>query len=216
VIIIEEKYQPQRGTGKPLLVNFDFHAFLIGVLLLAALLPLVWRRSHKISTLFFFSIFWLYLLVLVKAVVFPIFIQTGEWGAPILPAINLVPFYFGPCFQPQLCLRGILENILMTIPFGFGINFLARLRPRRIYWLAPALGLILEASQLVLALVFRSGFHTVDINDVILNATGVLLGYAIFRVVAWGYLRLFRIYQIKPKGLWGELHAVFRQTRADT
>jgi len=59
----------------------------------------------------------------------------------------------------------IVDNILLTIPFGFGINFLARVRPKGIFWLAPAVGLGLELAQLCISLLSRSGSRASDIND---------------------------------------------------
>ena len=53
-----------------------------------------------------------------------------------------------------------------------------------------AVGLGLELSQLAASLAFQSSFHVADINDSILNAIGVLLGYAVFRILAWLYLTL--------------------------
>jgi len=37
---------------------------------------------------------------------------------------------------------------------------------------------------------------TVDVNDVLLNAVGVLLGYGIFRIFAWLYLMITRRFRI--------------------
>jgi len=39
--------------------------------------------------------------------------------------LNLIPLYFGNCWGlPRACATGIYENILMTVPFGFGIILL--------------------------------------------------------------------------------------------
>ena len=48
----------------------------------------------------------------------------------------------------------------------------------------------LETAQLGVSLLIGAAYRSVDINDVLLNAAGVLLGYALFRGCAWGYARL--------------------------
>jgi glycopeptide antibiotics resistance protein len=199
-----------------LLIEFDWYDLLIGIGILILFLPVLWWRRRNLSYLLFFSIFWIYLLAVVQAIFFPFTINTNDTGVIFSPSINLIPFYFGSCFtyMPELCIRGIIENIILTIPFGFGINFLVRVKPRNFFWLAISVGLGFEFSQLVISLAFRSGFRAIDINDVILNATGVLLGYAFFRAFAWVYLKATEYFGIKHKWLFADIYDVVFQTQA--
>ena len=116
--------------------------------------------------------------------------------------------------MPELCVRAIIDNIFLTIPFGFGLNFLARVKPRNFLWLAVAVGLGFEFTQLVLSIAFRSGYRAVDINDVLLNATGILLGYALFRAFAWATIKVTEHFCIKHKRLFADIYAIVLQTRA--
>jgi glycopeptide antibiotics resistance protein len=199
-----------------LLITFNADEFLIGVGILVVLLPLLWWRKHNLSYLLFFSLFWVYLLAVVQAVFFPFAINAVSESTPFTPSINLIPFYFGSCFtyMPGLCARGILENIILTFPFGFGINFLVRVKPGNLLWLALSIGLGFECSQLAISLAFRSAFRAVDINDAILNAAGVILGYAFFRAFAWVYLQATKHYGVKPNGLFADIYEIVFQTRA--
>ena len=197
------------------MVYFDLYDFLIGVGLLCVLLPVIWWRKRKLSYLLFFSLFWVYILVLVQAVIIPFVINTAVSPASFFPSINLIPFYFGGCFNmPAQCIAGIVDNILLTIPFGFGINFLARVRLRNIFWLALGVGLGCEISQLCISMLFKSGFRAIDINDVILNAAGVWMGYALFRAFAWLYIRTTAYFGFKPKWLFSDIFNIFIQTQA--
>lgn len=196
-----------------MLIYFDAYDFLIGVGILVVLLPILWWKKHSLVYLLFFSVFWAYLLAVVRAVFFPFVINTDHAGTIFTPSVNLIPFYFGSCSMPELCIRGILENIILTIPFGFWINFLVKIKPRNFFWLALAVGLGFEFSQLVISLVFRSGFRAVDINDAILNATGVLLGYALFRAFAWVYLKATEHFGIQHKWLFADIYDVVIQTQ---
>ena len=180
------------------------------------LLPILWWRKRKLSYLIFFSMFWIYLLAVVQIIFFPFAINTNDTGAIFRPSINLIPFYFGSCFtyMPGLCIRGLIENIILTFPFGFGINFLVRVKPSKFLCLAISVGLGFELSQLAISLAFRSGFRAIDINDVILNAAGVLLGYAFFRFFAWVYLKSSDHFNIVHKRLFEDIYDVAFQAQA--
>ena len=104
-------------------------------------------------------------------------------------------------------------NILLTIPFGFGINFLLRIKPRSFLWLAPTTGLVLELSQLFVLVIFKSWFHAIDINDAISNGLGVLIGYAIFRVFARVYVKIAESSGFKHKWLLADIYRVASYAR---
>ena len=175
-----------------MLIDFELSHLCIGLAILAIFLILLRLQGRSWSYLFFFSIFGIYLLGVVANAVFPIVIPDPEVLAqnPFHLSLNLIPFYFGDCSLPELCLRNIFENILLTVPFGFGISFIARLKARDFLWLPAAVGLGLETIQLLTSLATRSSFRVIDINDVLLNALGVLIGYAFFRLFAWFYLKI--------------------------
>jgi len=151
----------------------------------------------------------------ISTMLFPFVINTAGSAASFIPSINLIPFYFGGCFNmPAQCTAGIVDNILLTIPFGFGINFLARVRPRIIFWLALGVGLGCEISPLCISMLFRSGFRAIDINDVILNAAGVWMEYALFRAFAWSYIRTTVYFGFRPKWLAADIYDIAIQTHA--
>ena len=131
------------------------------------------------------------------------------------PSINLIPFdsrFCDPRILP-LCIRNLYENILLTIPFGFGINFIARIKSKNIFWLAIAVGFTFEFIQLIISLIIRNSFRVVDINDAMLNATGVLLGYVFF--LAFGRLYIFVIdkFDIQHKFVFAYVYDVVNQSR---
>jgi len=195
-----------------MMIYFDETDLFIGIAILFATLPFLWWKKRNLSYLLFFSIFWLYLLSVVSVVVFPVVINT-DYAGTFRPSINLIPFYFGDCQLPELCIRSIIENIIFTIPFGFGINFLVRIKPKYIFWLAFAVGFAFEFSQFIISLAFRSGFRATDINDVILNGTGVLIGYSLFRLFAWLYLKLTERFNFQHKLMFADVYEIVLQTQ---
>jgi glycopeptide antibiotics resistance protein len=187
-------------------LEFFPYPLLAGLACLALLLILLWRRERKQASLVYFTLFWLYLLYVTSLIVFPIPLP-GNFGTRdsafhIFTRVNLVPFAFGGLFDgaPTVIFENLVGNILLTMPFGFGINFLTRLPARRIPWVALAVGLSLELNQLVVSLLIGIGYRGIDINDVILNAVGVLIGYGLFRMLIWLH---------KSVSLWrGDIHKV--------
>ena len=193
-----------------MMVYFTTVHLFIGSVALFIVLIVLWKQKKSFSYMFFLLIFWIYMMGVVSVIVFPF--PIGIPNANFKPDINLVPFDFG-CCDPRmlsLCIRNLYENILLTIPFGFGISFIARIKPSNIVWLAIVVGFVFELSQLVIALIFRSSFRTVDINDVILNAAGVLIGYGIFRIFGWLYSAVVHKLQAQPHFIFAYIYDIVR------
>ena len=200
-----------------MLIEFDVIAWLIGRAILVV--PLIALRRRGGYYLFFFSVFWVYLLVLVSVTVFPIpvgmdggFRFESIWqqiGHMVrVNTLNLVPLYFNNCWDlPRACAAGIYENILMTVPFGFGINFIARFRTRDFFWLAFGLGLVTEGTQFALDLILGGAYRSVDANDVLFNGLGVWIGYGLFLVFSWLFMIITQRFEIKYTGLLAYIHS---------
>jgi len=187
------------------------HLF-VGFAILAFILIFLWKQKRDLWYLFFFAAFGLYLLFVLSGIIFPIALLSPEHAKLFKPRLNLIPFYFGRCDpMPVLCIGSAIENILLTIPFGFGISFIARLRSKDFLWLAPLVGLVFEMIQLILSYVFRSAFRATDINDVIFNALGVWLGYGVFRIFGWLYLTVTQRFEIKGRHLFAYIYDVVRR-----
>jgi glycopeptide antibiotics resistance protein len=193
--------------GFSMLVEFNP---LYGIVALVAVLIFLRQKGKSISYLFFFSLFWLYLMQVVSVAVFPFPIDIPY--EKFKPSINLVPFDFGHCDPRGIeqCFRQIYENVLLTIPFGFGINFIARIKPRHVFVLAAGVGAVLEFIQLAVSLIFHTSFRVIDINDVILNALGALIGYGVFRIFGWAYWHLLQRLQLQPRHIFAHIQEVTR------
>jgi len=184
---------------------------LSGVVVLAITLIVLWRQQKGFAYFFFFSVFWIYMMSVISVVAFPF--PIGIPNPNFKPNINLIPLNFGvgDCGFLILCIRNIYENILLTIPFGFGISFIAHIKPRNIFWLAFAVGFTFELIQLIISLAVRSPFRVVDINDVILNAAGVLLGYGLFKIFGATYSFITRLFTIQHRYVFAYVYEVVCQ-----
>lgn len=88
-----------------------------------------------------------------------------------LDAVNLIPF------SQDISLRGYLLNILMVVPLGFLVPLLFRKMDHwgKILALGAGMSLMLEVSQLF-------SYRATDVDDLIMNSLGALLGYGMFRL----------------------------------
>jgi len=205
------------------MLKFVPFPLLFGLILLVILLFLLRRGGSRFSYLFLFSLFWLYLLGVVAATLFPMplpFLAGGQVDRSsagyILSQINLAPFdysqfrYESPRY---IFAREILANILLTLPFGFGISFVASVRRKDILWLAPAVGIGIESCQLIAGLILGVNYREVDINDAIMNALGVLAGYGLFMLFARYLVERAPWHRIRPRELGVYLYLVARRAR---
>lgn len=135
-------------------------------------------------------IFILYMATLLSATMFPIKYdhELMKETDTAFERIKLVPFQViieeitSNC--PYNAFVQIVGNIVMTIPFGVIVPFLKKFRNRTEAVLyALALPVLIEMTQLVLDFSLGTFYRTVDIDDVILNFTGVMTGYLLYRIM---------------------------------
>ncbi len=183
--------------------------------ILIVLVFILRHRKHSFSYLVCFFIFGLYVLHAVAVTFFPL--PIGEAYAQtmrdvrLMSFVNFIPFHFNWSDFPELVMRGIVQNVVLTIPFGFGLNFVAHIKAKSFLWLAPAVGLGIETAQLAIALMLGYPYRVVDVNDMLLNALGVWIGYVSFRVFAWLYLWLMQRLGIGLGGLTAYIYDVATQ-----
>jgi glycopeptide antibiotics resistance protein len=162
------------------------YVILPGVLVLIAVLWR-WRNKHSLVDRVGFAFFWLYLLVLLSMTVLSGAVyRSVPWSermemAPLLLSrVNLIPFHFTRFPLPGYVIPDVLLNIGVTIPLGFGLAFFKGIKFKPMLWLALAVGLFFEVGQLVVTLLVVAPVRAPDINDVIFNAGGVLIGYVLY------------------------------------
>lgn len=171
------------------MINFFPIPFLIGLLILMIIIVRLRSRGWVYSLVL--ALFGLYIMAVIDVVFFPIPLPRS-WPANLtwketlrlLSEVNLIPFNYGSLFlHPSSlfsALRDVALNIMLTIPFGWGICYLTKPHGKRIIWSALATGLFLEGTQLIMKLTLGLFFHAVDISDVIWNGLGVIAGSGLY------------------------------------
>lgn len=114
--------------------------------------------------------FILYILCLFYVVTF----QDVNWSTS-----NYIPFkeMFRYTFGSRLFFKNVIGNMLMFMPFGFFVAYILKLNKTWIIaLLATIVSCTIESIQLVIGRVF-------DVDDIILNILGAIVGFLIFKFV---------------------------------
>jgi glycopeptide antibiotics resistance protein len=189
-------------------------------IVLVGLLLYVRRKQHRnVGYLLCFSVFYVYLLYVFKYTMLPLLLFSTEYtlimkaqGSTWTQGLNLIPFR--ELTVPYLLSVQGIGNVLLTVPFGFGLPFLVRTDLKSIAWKGLFLSILIELMQLIINIGYGYRVRTVDVNDVLLNFVGVVIGFALFYMLSGLYSKI-----VTPKtvmrGAWSHIHAVLtRQSSA--
>ena len=157
---------------------------LVGILIVVIMSLYTLLKKRAVNKVLFYSIFVIYFLILISCVWFPMYIQAGL--RQLYGLVQPIPFYTimkslssGDIFNIG---REICANILMTVPYGIMVPFLFKQKKRWKYVLNMfGLPLAIELSQFLWCIALDSHYRMADIDDVLLNAFGIFIGYVIYR-----------------------------------
>ncbi|WP_235822129.1 VanZ family protein [Gottfriedia luciferensis] len=168
---------------------FFFNGWILyGSIIIVLMILFVLRVKFKkdMVYLFFFSIMSIYLCYVLNYTQFPIYVSEtyrNLIGLHLSRNLNLVPLIN----LTKEDYETSLLNVLMTIPFGFGLPFITKSTFKKIAIAGLFLGIILESLQGFIGLLNGYTMRIVDINDLIFNFTGSLIGYSIFKLFSYLY-----------------------------
>jgi glycopeptide antibiotics resistance protein len=81
-------------------------------------------------------------------------------------------------------LKTSLLNILLMIPFGFGLPFITNISRKKIVVIGALFSIVIEFLQLITGVMANMTFRIADINDVIFNTVGVTIGCWAFLILS--------------------------------
>lgn len=167
--------------------------FLFGLIWAAIIISL--RSKKSLAYLIFFTIFFVYIVKVLDYTLFqfqslillkqfmPDLILNGQTAGK---EMNLIPII---TLTPQ-DLKTSLLNILLMIPFGFGLPFITTYRMKKIVVFGAIFSIIIECTQLLTGYLAKITFRIADVNDVIFNTVGVAIGYLLFVGFVYVYRRI--------------------------
>jgi glycopeptide antibiotics resistance protein len=171
-------------------------------LLVVLLFGLIWigivtflrlKKKESLVYLIFFTLFYFYLFKVLDYTLFrfqsllllkhlmPELILNGQTAGK---TINFTPLVT----LTRQDIKTSLLNILLMVPFGFGLPFITNLHMKKIVVSGALFSIVIEFLQLVTGLIARITFRIADINDVIFNTIGVVIGNILFV----GLVHIFR------------------------
>jgi glycopeptide antibiotics resistance protein len=151
------------------------------------------KKRKSLAYLVFFTIFYIYIVKVLDYTLFqfqslillkyfmPNLMLNGQ---TVGKSINLIPLI-------TLTLQDLqtsLLNILLLIPFGFGLPFITNFRMKKIVVIGAFFSIVIEFLQLITGHVAKITFRVADINDVIFNTVGAAIGYMLFI----GFVHIYR------------------------
>ena len=161
-----------------MIYDFNFKiliCLIILSLILAVLCKKIFNKNFKEIIALLLICF--YFILIIYKTQFPIFInnevmESDLGGIKLGRDVNLIPF-------KDFAHMTSLLNIVMFIPIGFLQGFVVKNNWKKTIIVGFILSLVIESSQLLVNMLIGYNFRTFDVNDLIFNTIGALIGYLI-------------------------------------
>jgi glycopeptide antibiotics resistance protein len=170
--------------GIVLFVNL-LTALLFGLIWIGIITFLQLKKKKGFIYLMFFTLFYVYIVKVLDYTLFQFqsllllkYFVTGLilHGQMIGKSTNFIPIIL---LTPQ-DLKTSFLNILLFVPFGFDLPFITNFRMRKIITIGALFSIGIEFLQFTTGYLAKITFRIADINDVIFNTVGVVVGYILF------------------------------------
>lgn len=175
---------------------FDYSVIAIFSLIwLSAVLYLRHKRKKSYTYVLFFTIFYIYLfkvldytliqfqsLLLIKLVI-PNLLLNGQSQRE---ALNLIPLITLTVHDVSISVL----NILLFIPFGFGLPFIAHFNSKKTILIGTFMSITIELFQYITGILANTTFRIADINDMLFNTLGAAIGFGLFTI----FMKIFHKY----------------------
>ena len=139
---------------------------------IAISMRLVYLIKNKQKIILYRELLALIFIIYVLCLFYVVTFQDVGWSSS-----NFVPFkeMFRYSFGSKLFIKNVLGNIIMFIPYGFFVSYYLKLKkPLSAFLLILLVSSSIETTQLLIGRVF-------DIDDIILNIIGGILGFLIYK-----------------------------------
>ena len=191
-------------------------ALIVGALvwIMLQLIFLIFRNTRK-KFLFpcrkniLYSAFFFYCVAVVAVTQFPLILADSDpygWLSEL--RINLVPFRtIIQDLQPEYAPFGlfyagrwsVVGNVILTIPLGVFLSLTKERRFRNVVLIGILFSAGIEILQLSIGLITGVHWRTTNIDDVILNTTGTIIGYGLCLLAPKKLKQYFIFNEIKCK-----------------
>ncbi len=193
VVVRKENTEYRKVSGR-----IDAITIAIVSLVWFSIIMFLWLKKRKSFVyLFFFTIFYIYLYKVLDYTLLQF--QSLLLLQHFLPNLRLNGVEAGRIVNliPLITLRLVdvetsLLNILMMMPFGFGLPFVTNFRMKKVVVAGLLLSIVIEFLQFVTGFLANTTFRVADVNDLVFNTIGVAIGYMLFVGFVRNYQKVFR------------------------
>ncbi|WP_311592278.1 VanZ family protein [Priestia megaterium] len=178
------------------------YSFILLYFIIALIMKFKFKKSF--TYILFFTIMYIYFCNVINLTQFPIYIDDDQrkafGGQNVWKEMNFIPLRDGFSMTS-------FYNILMTVPLGFGLPFITKASFKKIFFVGLFAGILFETGQLLSALYAGYTFRFVDIDDVIFNLSGALIGYLIlFKLFKFIFNFCVKKFNLKPNAIINHIH----------
>lgn len=144
------------------------------VCLVLGLIRITYLIKTKKRIIFYKEMLLLFFSIYVMCLFYVVTFQDVSWSTSnYTPFTEMLRYDFGS----KLFIKNVVGNMVMFLPYGFFIGYFLKIKNVLIMFLLTLLAsLSIETTQLLIGRVF-------DIDDIILNVLGGIVGYYLYRIL---------------------------------
>jgi glycopeptide antibiotics resistance protein len=160
----------------------------IVVALAVLLIVNIKRKSSALKTVFWMA-FVVYCFALVELLFFPIPYKPSEFADVRYfsqPIANIIPFRDIFSAPPSIIIRNLIGNLIIFIPLGLSVPIIMKkgTKVRVFIFIVFSVALVVEFIQFLGSfIIFDLDWKIADIDDVIMNGIGGMIGVAIYLLI---------------------------------
>ncbi len=141
-----------------------------------------------------FIFFYAYFLCVIALTLFPMpsninknYEMRIDNRRPFTTIVYMLDYY--PTFY---LIKNVIGNILMFVPFGYIYTYISKRKVKfiNVSMYCTMFSIFIESMQFLLCFILKVNYRVIDVDDIILNTIGGMLGYLLFKVENKVYRRL--------------------------
>ena len=147
---------------------------LVIFLIIISSLRIAYIIKNKVKVVFYREILSLGFIIYIMCLFHVVTFQDVSWSTS-----NFIPFkeMFRYELFSKMFFKNVIGNMIMFMPYGFFISYILKVEKKNLtFWLCLLTSCTIEVIQLLIGRVF-------DVDDIMLNIVGGMVGYYIYRLV---------------------------------
>lgn len=177
----------ERRCDLKYIIDIHEEIFIVTYLIICTIFYFIYRRKNRYFNYWCIAAFILYIFALIKITVFPIYVYEQNYVQKLQNEFSLSPYQIIPFKTIKNCLLTsawkvqIIGNIVLLMPIPLFIGFLSKNFSIKKTLLAGIFTSIsIELIQLITNIITQFPNRVADIDDILLNSVGTILGIIVF------------------------------------